>query len=212
MLPRTVAFFRPTNQEVACSNHAGRTIRFTFSLPNGKPKVRSWQAIRLVECPERRAAWRSRGARSRRASLIAGHPHVECPERLIGWPRATQIASRRASAHGEPFDTSNATSSIHFHCSADDGIVVGMWFVYILRCSDGSLYIGETDDIAQRVADHNRGRGSSHTAKYRPVQLAYAEQHANRVQCLEREQQLKGWTRAKKEALIVGDLKALKRL
>ena len=46
------------------------------------------------------------------------------------------------------------TSSFHFHSSADDGIVVRMWFVYMLRCSNGSLYVGETNDIAQRVADH----------------------------------------------------------
>ena len=45
MLPRAVAFFRPTNQEVVCSNHTGRTIRLTFRLPNGKSKVRSWQAL-----------------------------------------------------------------------------------------------------------------------------------------------------------------------
>ncbi len=49
-----------------------------------------------------------------------------------------------------------------------------MWFVYMLRCSNGSLYVGETTDVAQRVADHRRGRGSAHTAKHRPVQLAYA--------------------------------------
>ena len=57
---------------------------------------------------------------------------------------------------------------IHFHSCDDDGIVVCVWFVYILRCSNGSLYVGETDDIGQRLADHNRGRGSSHTKRYRP--------------------------------------------
>ena len=85
-----------------------------------------------------------------------------------------------------------------------------MWFVYILRCAYGSLYVGETHDLASRVADHNRGRGSAYTAKHRPVELVYAEQYSRRELCLKREQQLKGWTRAKKEALIARDLIVLK--
>jgi putative endonuclease len=87
-----------------------------------------------------------------------------------------------------------------------------MWFVYMLRCSNGSLYVGETNDVAQRVADHGRGRGAAHTAKHRPVQLAYFEKHQNRADCLRRERQLKRWSRAKKEALIAGDSAALKKL
>ena len=87
---------------------------------------------------------------------------------------------------------------------ADDGIVVGVWFIYILRCANGSLYVGETDDVSQRLADHNRGRGASHTAKHRPVQLAYVEQHPDRVASLARERQLKRWTHSKKVALISG--------
>lgn len=82
----------------------------------------------------------------------------------------------------------------------------------MLRCSNGSLYVGETSDVAQRVADHNRGRGSAHTAKHRPVQLAYLEQHPSRADCLQRERQIKGWSHAKQEALIAGDLAALKTL
>jgi predicted GIY-YIG superfamily endonuclease len=87
-----------------------------------------------------------------------------------------------------------------------------VWFVYILPCADGSFYIGETNDVEQRVADHNRGRGSVHTAKHRPVQLAWVETHPTRAICLEREQQLKRWTRAKKAALIAGDKASLKQL
>ena len=87
-----------------------------------------------------------------------------------------------------------------------------MWFVYILRCADNSLYIGETNDVASRVARHNDGAGAAHTAKRRPVRLVYAEQYATRQGCLERERQLKGWTRAKKEALIAGNRVALKKL
>jgi predicted GIY-YIG superfamily endonuclease len=86
-----------------------------------------------------------------------------------------------------------------------------MHFVYILRCADDSLYIGETNDLAGRVLKHNEG-GSPHTAARRPVSLAYSESFENRILALGRERQLKRWTRAKKEALIVGDLKLLRRL
>ena len=86
-----------------------------------------------------------------------------------------------------------------------------MWFLYILRCADGSLYIGETNDVSTRLADHNRGRGGTHTAKRRPVTLAYVEEHPDRPAALERERQIKGWTRRKKEALIAGDHVGLKK-
>ncbi len=87
-----------------------------------------------------------------------------------------------------------------------------MRYVYIVRCSDGSLYIGETDDLTARVTRHNEGRGCVFTARRRPVVLVYSEQCATRREALKRERQLKHWTRAKKEALIAGDLVALKRL
>jgi len=86
-----------------------------------------------------------------------------------------------------------------------------VWFVYILRCSDNSLYIGGTDDVAARVSRHNDGRGSSFTASRRPVRLVWSESQESREDALERERQLKGWTRAKKEALITGDMAGLRR-
>jgi putative endonuclease len=87
-----------------------------------------------------------------------------------------------------------------------------MWFVYILRCADGSFYVGETNDVDKRLADHNRGRGGKRTAARRPVRMVYAEELADRETALARERQLKRWSRAKKKALIAGDLVALKRL
>jgi predicted GIY-YIG superfamily endonuclease len=87
-----------------------------------------------------------------------------------------------------------------------------VWFVYILHCADDSFYVGETHDIAERLAAHNKGCASTHTATRRPVTLAYAEQHASRTHALHSEQQLKRWSRAKKKALIANDVAALKRL
>ncbi len=83
--------------------------------------------------------------------------------------------------------------------------------MYILRCADGSLYIGETPDVDARLRKHQEG-GSRHTASRRPVALVYSEAFENRVLALGRERQLKRWSRAKKEALIAGDIDKLRRL
>ena len=84
--------------------------------------------------------------------------------------------------------------------------------MYILRCADDSLYVGCTDDLTGRLEQHNQGVGSHFTSRRLPVALAYAEEHQSRDDALERERQLKRWTRAKKEALIAGDRSSLKRL
>lgn len=94
----------------------------------------------------------------------------------------------------------------------DDGIVVAMHYFYILRCADGSLYIGETAALDERIQHHNSGRGPVFTRARRPVVLVYSETHDSRVAVRKRERQVKRWTRGKKEALIEGDRLALKRL
>jgi len=84
-----------------------------------------------------------------------------------------------------------------------------MPWVYILRCADGSLYVGQTDELQARLVKHNDGSASAFTAERRPVDLVYSE-IPDRISALGRERQLKRWTRAKKEALIAGDLAKLK--
>jgi predicted GIY-YIG superfamily endonuclease len=86
------------------------------------------------------------------------------------------------------------------------------FFVYILRCIDGSLYVGHTADLQQRVKDHNDGIGASWTACRRPIELVYSEPAAHLRGAIRRESQLKGWTHAKKLALVRGDLTHLKAL
>jgi tRNA/rRNA methyltransferase len=83
-------------------------------------------------------------------------------------------------------------------------------YVYIVRCADQSLYIGETDDLDFRLTKHNDGSACVFTRRRRPVVLVYSEVHPTREAALKRERQLKGWTRAKKEALIAGDSSLLK--
>ncbi len=75
----------------------------------------------------------------------------------------------------------------------------------MLRCSDGSYYVGQTDDLEKRVAEHQTGAVQGYTATRHPVELVYSAEFATRDEAVEREQQLKGWSRAKKEALIEGD-------
>ncbi len=87
-----------------------------------------------------------------------------------------------------------------------------MPFVYMLRCSDGSLYIGHSDNIASRVKTHNDGFGARYTAERRPVTLVHSEEYGSTKDAIWRERQLKRWTSAKKEALIAGDFATLKRL
>ncbi len=85
-------------------------------------------------------------------------------------------------------------------------------FVYILKCSDGSFYIGSTQDVKSRLKRHNAGEGALFTALRRPVKLVYQEPFENMDDAVKRERQIKKWTRVKKEALIKGELEALKKL
>ncbi len=75
-------------------------------------------------------------------------------------------------------------------------------FIYIVRCADGSLYTGWTDDVRQRVEAHNAGRGAKYTRSRRPVTLVYAEVCADKSAALKREYAVKHLTRAAKLALI----------
>lgn len=87
-----------------------------------------------------------------------------------------------------------------------------MYFVYILRCADGSLYVGSAQNLDARVNAHNDGRGAAHTFKYGPVRLVYSEAFQSEADAVSRERQLKHWTRAKKEALVAGNVERLKHL
>jgi tRNA/rRNA methyltransferase len=84
--------------------------------------------------------------------------------------------------------------------------------VYILRLSDGHYYVGQTDDLATRTAQHQSGAIPGFTRDKRPVEFLWSEQFPEREQAFAAERQLKGWSRAKKEALVRGDFGALKGL
>jgi predicted GIY-YIG superfamily endonuclease len=87
-----------------------------------------------------------------------------------------------------------------------------MAYVYVLRCADGSYYIGHTDNLRLRLDEHQSGVGANFTTVRRLVEMVYAEEHPTAVLAQRRERQLKRWSRAKKEALIAQDLALLKRV
>ena len=77
-----------------------------------------------------------------------------------------------------------------------------MNYVYILRCADGSLYTGWTNDLSGRVAAHNAGRGGKYTRSRRPVELLYFEELETKEQAMSREWHIKRLTRQEKLNLI----------
>lgn len=81
--------------------------------------------------------------------------------------------------------------------------------VYIVRCSDGSLYTGRTTNVERRITEHNLGIGSQYTITRRPVQLLNSWKFETERDAYWVERQIKGWTRRKKEALIAGDFNLL---
>ncbi|MDP7223637.1 MAG: GIY-YIG nuclease family protein [SAR202 cluster bacterium] len=84
--------------------------------------------------------------------------------------------------------------------------------VYNLQCADGSYYTGHTEDLEARLAAHQSGAVSGYTRSRRPVTLVFSDSFATRIEALERERQIKRWSRIKKKALIDGDWALLRDL
>jgi putative endonuclease len=76
------------------------------------------------------------------------------------------------------------------------------WFVYMVRCADGSLYTGCTNNLTRRVAAHNDGKGARYTRSRRPVTLVFRRRVKDRGAALSQEARLKRLTRAEKLALV----------
>ena len=79
------------------------------------------------------------------------------------------------------------------------------FWVYMLRCNDGSYYTGHTDDLEKRLWEHNEGRAADWTRRRRPVELVWSALGTSRDEVFAFERRVKNWSRAKKEALITGD-------
>ena len=87
-----------------------------------------------------------------------------------------------------------------------------MGYMYILECSDGSYYTGSTKHLKLRLAQHQAGEGANHTKKRLPIKLVYYEEYERIDDAFNREKQVQGWKRKKKEALINGQPELLPKL
>jgi predicted GIY-YIG superfamily endonuclease len=84
--------------------------------------------------------------------------------------------------------------------------------LYVLECADGSFYIGHTDNLGQRLTQHDEGKGCLYTSTRRPLKLLHTEGFETRYEALTVERKLKGWSRAKKLAYMAGNWKAVSNL
>ena len=86
------------------------------------------------------------------------------------------------------------------------------FITYMLRCADGSYYLGHTDELEKRIAEHQHGEGCAWTRNRLPVALVWTHEFPDRDAARAAEQQIKRWSRAKKEALLAGDYDRLRLL
>ena len=77
-----------------------------------------------------------------------------------------------------------------------------MYFVYLIECSDGSIYTGITTDVDRRFLEHQKGSGGHYTRSKGVSRILYAESHTDKSSALKREFEIKGWTRAKKLRIL----------
>ena len=87
-----------------------------------------------------------------------------------------------------------------------------MFSLYILECSDGTLYVGHTDNLEERMRQHESGTAHAYTSKRKPLKLLFAEEFDSRYDALTMERKLKGWSRAKKLAYVAGDWRKIRKL
>ena len=90
--------------------------------------------------------------------------------------------------------------------------VDGLFWVYIVQCSNRTLYVGHTGNLPQRVKYHETGAGARHTKLLSPIHLVFEEGPMASAKAIKRERQLKKWSQSKKTALIQGDFENLKAL
>jgi predicted GIY-YIG superfamily endonuclease len=84
------------------------------------------------------------------------------------------------------------------------------FYVYILQCCDGSYYVGMTDDLERRIAEHNNGAFVGYTSMRLPVALVWVDFFGTRDEAFSVERQIKSWSRGKKQALVRGEWKDLR--
>ncbi len=84
-----------------------------------------------------------------------------------------------------------------------------MFYIYILKCRDGTFYTGYTHNLQQRIAQHNEGKGAKYTRGRGPVTLIYFETYQTKSEAMKREYEIKQLSREQKYELIYGENKSL---
>ena len=79
------------------------------------------------------------------------------------------------------------------------------WTVYILRCADGTLYTGITNDLERRISEHQSGQGAKYTKGRGPFEIVFNEPHRNRADASRREVEVKSMNRVQKLKLVTGN-------
>lgn len=79
------------------------------------------------------------------------------------------------------------------------------WYIYLLLCDQKTFYVGITDNVEERILEH-RNKESFFTKKFSDIRFVYCERYSSKAEVAKREQQIKGWSRAKKQMLIDGKL------
>ncbi len=94
----------------------------------------------------------------------------------------------------------------YLHRQKEAGTLFDMpHFIYIVECSDKTLYTGYTTDVERRVSEHNSGTGAKYTRGRTPVELVYTEKYSSRSEAMSREYEIKQMTRSEKKTLIGKD-------
>jgi putative endonuclease len=86
------------------------------------------------------------------------------------------------------------------------------FWTYMLHCNGGAFYVGHTDDLERRIAEHEQGALPGFTRDHFPARFVWSERFATRLEALAMERRIKGWSRAKKMALIRGDWSRIEQL
>ncbi len=90
--------------------------------------------------------------------------------------------------------------------------VEGLYYVYILYCNNDSFYVGFSNNVEKRIKVHQSNNGARYTKQNKPIKIVYVEGPLPQIDAVKRERQIKRWSKAKKEALILSDIIKLKNL
>jgi putative endonuclease len=158
--------------------------------------------------------WPLRTGASNALSLSKGFRFDVCQRRGVELlPGKPELAETVHDCFRNPIGPSLMPSMPDLHPPiVCPGPCPGLFWVYILQPADATYYVGQTCDLRERLRKHRLGIGSKHTNDHGNPHLVYAEALNDLTAAVRRERQLKGWSRAKKAALIHGDFDQLRKL